>query len=50
MAKNIVYFDLETQQSADEVGGWDKISRMGMSIGVTYSTARSEYRIYERSR
>ena len=45
MAKNIVYFDLETQKSADEVGGWDKISRMGMSIGVTYSTARSDYRI-----
>ena len=46
MAKNIVYFDLETQKSADEVGGWDKISRMGMSVGVTYSTARGDYRIY----
>jgi hypothetical protein len=45
-AKNIVYFDLETQRSADEVGGWDKISSMGMSIGVTYSTARGEYKIY----
>ena len=44
--KNIVYFDLETQRSADEVGGWDKINRMGMSIGVTYSTARGDYRIY----
>ena len=44
--KNIVYFDLETQKSADEVGGWDKISQMGMSIGVTYATARGEYRIY----
>ena len=46
MAKNIVYFDLETQKSADEVGGWNNISRMGMSVGVTYSTARGEYRIY----
>src|ERR1035437_350189 len=46
MAKNIVYFDLETQKSADEVGGWDKISCMGMSIGVTFGTARGEYRIY----
>ncbi len=46
MAKNIVYFDLETQQSADEVGGWDKISKMRMSLGVTYSTARGDYRIY----
>ena len=46
MAKNIVYFDLETQQSADEVGGWNKISRMRMSVGVTFSTARGDYRIY----
>lgn len=44
--KNIVYLDLETQKSAEEVGGWDKISRMGMSIGVTYSTARGGYAIY----
>jgi len=46
MAKNIVYFDLETQKSADEVGGWDKISRMGMSVGVTFSTMRGDYRVY----
>ncbi len=46
MAKNIVYFDLETQKSADEVGGWDKINRMGLSVGVTYSTARGDYKIY----
>ena len=44
--KNIVYFDLETQRPADEVGGWGKISKMGMSIGVTFSTARGDYRIY----
>lgn len=44
--KNIVYFDLETQKSADEVGGWGNIRRMGMSVGVTYSTARGGYQIY----
>ncbi|MFO1487744.1 MAG: ribonuclease H-like domain-containing protein [Verrucomicrobiota bacterium] len=44
--KNIVYFDLETQKSAEEVGGWDKISQMRMSIGVTYSTAAGGYKIY----
>ncbi len=44
--KNIVYFDLETQKSADEVGGWDKIRDMRMSVGVTYSTARGDYKIY----
>ena len=44
--KNIVYFDLETQKSAEEVGGWGNIRAMRMSVGVTYSTARSDYRIY----
>src|SRR5271168_182935 len=44
--KNIVYFDLETQKSADEVGGWDKILDMRMSVGVTYSTERGGYKIY----
>ena len=44
--KNIVYFDLETQKSAEEVGGWDRIRDMRMSVGVTFSLARDEYRIY----
>ena len=44
--KNIVYFDLETQKSADEVGGWGRIRDMRMSVGVTYSTGRGDYRIY----
>ncbi|MGV3773217.1 MAG: ribonuclease H-like domain-containing protein [Verrucomicrobiales bacterium] len=47
--KNIVYFDLETKKSAEEVGGWNNIRDMGMSIGVTYSTARGDYRIYGES-
>jgi DEAD/DEAH box helicase domain-containing protein len=46
MARNIVYFDLETQKSADEVGGWGNISKMGMSVGVTCSSATGEYKIY----
>jgi DEAD/DEAH box helicase domain-containing protein len=46
LLKNIVYFDLETQKSAEEVGGWHNIRDMRMSIGVTYSTQRGEYRIY----
>lgn len=44
--RNIVYFDLETQKSAEEVGGWGNISAMKMSVGVTYSTARGDYQIY----
>src|ERR1700689_4604802 len=46
VSKNIVYFDLETQKSADEVGGWGNISKMGMSIGVTCNSADGEYKIY----
>jgi len=47
--KNVVYFDLETQKSAEEVGGWDKIRDMRMSVGVTYSTSRGGYQIYGES-
>jgi hypothetical protein len=37
---------LETQKSADEVGGWNNISKMGMSIGVTFNGGTGEYKIY----
>jgi RNase_H superfamily len=47
---NIVYFDLETKRTANDVGGWDKKSDMGMSLGVTYSTNLREYRIYPEKR
>lgn len=47
MAKDIVYFDLETQRTANDVGGWDKKSAMGMSVGVTFSTSTGEYKIYD---
>jgi DEAD/DEAH box helicase domain-containing protein len=40
---------LETQKSAGDVGGWDNIRDMRMSVGVTYSTARSEYKIYRET-
>src|SRR4029434_946507 len=30
----------------EEVGGWDKVRDMRMSVGVTYSTLRGGYRIY----
>jgi DEAD/DEAH box helicase domain-containing protein len=50
MLRNIVYFDLETQRTANDVGGWDKKRDMGMSLGVTYSTATGEYRIFSEKR
>jgi len=47
---NIVYFDLETQRTANDAGGWDKKRDMGMSIGVTYSTGSGQYQIYHEKR
>src|SRR5690606_15319768 len=49
MAENFVYFDLETRRSANDVGGWDRKADMGMSVGVTFSTAENRYRIYDES-
>ncbi|MDE0043775.1 MAG: ribonuclease H-like domain-containing protein [Candidatus Poribacteria bacterium] len=43
---NTVYFDLETQKSAAEVGGWANIRRMRLAVGVTYSTATRQYETF----
>ena len=42
----LLYFDLETLRSAEEVGGWANVARMGMSIGVVYEEGSGEFRIY----
>ena len=47
--RDIVYFDLETQRTAHDAGGWERKRDMGMSIGVTFSTASGEYRIYSEA-
>jgi hypothetical protein len=47
---NVVYFDLETQRTANDAGGWDRKHEMCMSVGVTYSTATGEYRVYPEAR
>jgi DEAD/DEAH box helicase domain-containing protein len=41
---NLVFFDLETQKLADEVGGWHNIPAMKLAVGVTYSTADAVFR------
>jgi DEAD/DEAH box helicase domain-containing protein len=46
VGKNIVYFDLETQRSFGDVGGFAHKDKMGVSVAVTYSTARATYEIY----
>lgn len=47
--KNVVYLDLETQKSADEVGGWNNIRDMRMSVGVIFSARDGKYQIYDES-
>lgn len=44
--RNIVYFDLETQRSFGDVGGFQHKDKMGVSVAVTYSTTRGTYEIY----
>jgi DEAD/DEAH box helicase domain-containing protein len=48
--KNILYLDIETQKAAHEVGGWHNVRDMRLSVGVLYSSARQEYRIYGEDR
>lgn len=41
--RNIIAFDLETQYSADEVGGWRNIRDMRLAVAVTYDAAQDVY-------
>ncbi len=36
-------FDLETRKSAQEVGGWHRADRMGISVAVLYDSELDEY-------
>jgi len=46
MPGDIVYFDLETRKTANDVGGWGNKHLMGISVAVTFSTRLDEYIIY----
>jgi len=39
-------FDLETQRSAAEVGGWHRADRMGISCGVIYDAEKDAFKEY----
>jgi len=43
--KRLVFYDVETQKKADEVGGWDNADQMLISIAVTCSD-EDEYRVW----
>ena len=50
MPRDIVYFDLETQRTANDAGGWDRKGNMRMSVGVTFSTATGAYQVFSEAR
>jgi len=47
--KRIVYFDLETQKSADEVGGWDNKHLMKIAVAVVYDSLDKKFYTYLES-
>ncbi|WP_051309398.1 DEAD/DEAH box helicase [Desulfogranum japonicum] len=42
-------FDLETQKSAQEVGGWHRCHLMGISVAVLYDSVQDRYFSYEEN-
>jgi DEAD/DEAH box helicase domain-containing protein len=43
---NVLFFDVETQRSFDEVGGRHNIRKLGLSAAVTFSTADDAFHRY----
>ena len=44
--KQYLVFDLETQRSANDVGGWGNISEMLMSVGVLWDSRDKKFHVY----
>ncbi len=42
----VVFFDVETQRSADEVGGWHNAHLMRVALAVTWDSALGDFRTY----
>jgi len=45
----IIFFDLETQRSFEEVGGRGNIRELGMSVGVTLNETTDEVKVYREN-
>lgn len=43
---DFLVFDLETQRSAQDVGGWGNIAEMKMSVGVVWDSSKDDFCIY----
>lgn len=46
--RNEVFYDVETQLSADEVGGWNNVHLMRISVAVTWSE-QDLFRLWEET-
>ncbi len=42
----VLVLDIETQRSAEEVGGWENCDRMGLAVAVTADLETGEARVY----
>ena len=42
-------FDIETQRSAREVGGWHRAERMGISVAVLYDSLLDDYLVFREN-
>lgn len=43
---NFVYFDLETERLAEEVGGWSNIEQLGLAVAVTMHSRDDSFHVY----
>ena len=43
----VVFFDLETQKLAQEVGGWQNIHLMRVSVAVVYDSLENRFLVYD---
>ncbi len=46
MNREYLVFDLETQRSAHEVGGWNNARDMGLSCAVVYASGTQQFETY----
>jgi DEAD/DEAH box helicase domain-containing protein len=44
---DLVFLDLETRKTDEEVGGWDHAEDMLVSVAVTFSTVDGRFHVYE---
>jgi len=44
--RKVIFFDLETQRTFDEVGGRHNLGRLGLAVAVTYDSSVGRYRAY----